>query len=153
MPALCKHCQILTHSVRRNVKGLIGQPISQVSINLPAGQKALSRAQIARILSDRVTGSLVGLLKVVSLVLSIDQAHRPLKDSQADFKKGYRLAPRCPPCFSFRLDCRTLMCLDSWGNIPAMDIVNLPNNEKDLKTDLSLAFAGRQLMCTSVLLT
>lgn len=23
-----------------------------------------------------------------------------------------------------------------------MDIVNLPNNEKDLKTDLSLAFAG-----------
>ncbi|KAG8216800.1 hypothetical protein J3R82DRAFT_7049 [Butyriboletus roseoflavus] len=29
-----------------------------------------------------------------------------------------------------------------WGNVPAMDIVNLPNNENDLKKDLSLAFAA-----------
>lgn len=43
---------------------------------------------------------------------------------------------------SLLLNHRILTSHDSWGNVPAMDIVNLPNNEKDLKTNLSLAFAG-----------
>lgn len=32
--------------------------------------------------------------------------------------------------------------LNRWGNTPAMDIVNLSQNEKNTKTDLSLAFVG-----------
>jgi hypothetical protein len=29
-----------------------------------------------------------------------------------------------------------------WGNTPAMDLVNLSKNEKNTKTDLSIAFVG-----------
>ena len=32
--------------------------------------------------------------------------------------------------------------LPRWGNIPAMDVVNLANNENDKTKDLSLAFIG-----------
>lgn len=30
-----------------------------------------------------------------------------------------------------------------WGNMPAMDVLNLPKNEKGLTTDFSLAFVGK----------
>ena len=30
-----------------------------------------------------------------------------------------------------------------WGNMPAMDVLNLPKNEKDSTTDFSLAFVGK----------
>ncbi|KAF9239784.1 hypothetical protein BU15DRAFT_46298 [Melanogaster broomeanus] len=44
--------------------------------------------------------------------------------------------------FARRFQEKLAIGLSLWGNIPAMDIVNLPNNEKELNTDLSLAFAA-----------
>ncbi|KAF9225919.1 hypothetical protein BS17DRAFT_777877 [Gyrodon lividus] len=44
--------------------------------------------------------------------------------------------------FAHRFQEKLAVGLSLWGNIPAMDIVNLQNNEKDPGTDLSLAFTA-----------
>ncbi|KIJ15964.1 hypothetical protein PAXINDRAFT_176417 [Paxillus involutus ATCC 200175] len=44
--------------------------------------------------------------------------------------------------FAQRFQEKLAIGLSLWGNIPAMDIVNLSNNEKALGTNLSLAFAA-----------
>ncbi|KAG9313498.1 hypothetical protein JVU11DRAFT_5824 [Chiua virens] len=44
--------------------------------------------------------------------------------------------------FASRFQERLSLGVSLWGNVPAMDILNLANNEKDLNTDLSLAFSA-----------
>ncbi|KAF8137398.1 hypothetical protein EV363DRAFT_1394947 [Boletus edulis] len=71
----------------------------------------------------------------------------------SDWKPGWMIEGREPSFidktststaeeFASRFQDRLSIGSSLWGNVPAMDIVNLPNNEKDLKTDLSLAFAA-----------
>ncbi|KIJ61529.1 hypothetical protein HYDPIDRAFT_183158 [Hydnomerulius pinastri MD-312] len=44
--------------------------------------------------------------------------------------------------FRRRFEEKLAIGLSLWGNIPAMDVINLPHNEKNSKMDLSLAFAA-----------
>ena len=133
---------MLTPSVCRNVKGLIGQSISQASVHLPVGRNTPNEGADCK---DPIRSSnwKPGWVAEGRKPRFIDDSNSSLAEEFVNrFQEQLSLGSSLFALSRFCLNCSMLTSLVSWGNVPAMDIINLPNNEKDLKTDLSLAFAG-----------
>jgi hypothetical protein len=132
-----------THHSLRNVKGLIGRSTSQVSFDLPM---MLHRFKLHPDCKDSIISSnwkpgwVVECRRPSFLVESKSPAEE--FKIQLQMSAGVSLSVLCF-YFTSAMERPSLKFTHSWGNVPAMDIVNLPSNERDPKTDLSLAFAGR----------
>ncbi|KAH0826539.1 hypothetical protein J3R83DRAFT_4892 [Lanmaoa asiatica] len=122
---LVSYCsKLLTHSARRNVKGLIGQFTSQVGVN-PSVRR--DRPKLRADCKDPIRSS--------NWKPSwIAEGREPSFLLKSDMSTAEEFANR----FQDRLSIGASL----WGNVPAMDILNLSNNEKDLKRNLSLMFAA-----------
>lgn len=141
---------MLTHCARRNVKRLIGSSISEVGANLPMSP---TRPKLRTDCKDPIRSSnwkpgWIAERREPSFVLrsNMSTAEEFANRFQDRLSIGSSLS-----VFSLLFTFQNSDIPDSWGNVPAMDIVNLQNNEKDLATDLSLAFVGGWPVYTGIL--